>query len=119
MILEDSFTGVVRDSFYFHGFNIDYAKPLRIKPKIIASSIRLLPGEVYSAARQNRTQANLIRLGIFKYANLAVTPADTLVRDSFGKLDVRITAAYDLPIETEIEVDVSSKSNNLLGPGLF
>ena len=25
---------------------------------------------------------------------------------------------YDLPIETEIEVDVSSKSNNLLGPGL-
>lgn len=119
LILEDSFTGVARDSFYFHGFNIDYTKPLRIKPKIIASSIRLLPGEVYSAARQNRTQANLIRLGIFKYANLAVTPADTLVRDSFGKLDVRITAAYDLPIETEIEVDVSSKSNNLLGPGLI
>lgn len=44
LILEDSFTGVVRDSFYFHGFNIDYAKPLRIKPKIIASSIRLVAG---------------------------------------------------------------------------
>lgn len=36
----------------------------------------------------------------------------------FGSLDFNINAVYDLPIETEIEVDVSSKSNNLLGPGL-
>ena len=36
-------------------------------------------------------------------------------KSGFGSLDFSINAVYDLPIETEIEVDVSSKSNNLLG----
>lgn len=40
--------------------------------------------------------------------------------DTTGKkvLDMQISGDFALPIETEVEVDVSSKSNNLLGPGL-
>lgn len=32
---------------------------------------------------------------------------------------MQIHGDYALPVETEVEVDVSSKSNNLLGPGLI
>ena len=89
-----------------------------MKPKVLARSMHLLPGDTYSFWRQNRTQTSLARLGIFKYTNLNVTRADSVKKSGFGSLDFSINAVYDLPIETEIEVDVSSKSNNLLGPGL-
>jgi len=78
----------------------------------------LRPGELYTARRQNRTQANMARLGIFKYTNVTISLIDTTSYKSYGLLDARIDAAYELPIETEIEMDIASKSNNLLGPGL-
>jgi len=118
LFLERSYGNRQRDSFYFHGLNIHYTKPLRVKPKIIASTIALRPGELYTARRQNRTQANMARLGIFKYTNVTISLIDTTSYKSYGLLDARIDAAYELPIETEIEMDIASKSNNLLGPGL-
>jgi len=118
LFLERSYGNRQRDSFYFHGLNIHYTKPLRVKPKIIASTIALRPGELYTARRQNRTQANMARLGIFKYTNVTISLIDTTSYKSHGLLDARIDAAYELPIETEIEMDIASKSNNLLGPGL-
>ena len=118
LFLERTYGNRQRDSFYFHGLNIHYTKPLRVKPKIIERTIALRPGELYTARRQNRTQANMARLGIFKYTNVTISLIDTTSYKSYGLLDARIDAAYELPIETEIEMDIASKSNNLLGPGL-
>lgn len=104
------------DTINRKGVNIIYTNPVPLKPNVLMRSIKLLPGEVYSAAHQNSTQVNLVQLGVFKYANLNITPADTLLERT---LNMKINADLALPVETEIEVDVASKSNNLLGPGLI
>lgn len=104
------------DSINRDGVNIIYTRPENLKPNIVMRSLKLLPGQLYSAARQNSTQVNLVQLGVFKYANVNITPADTLTEKT---LNMKINADFALPVETEIEVDVASKSNNLLGPGLI
>ena len=118
LVLENSDQSETQDTLSYKGIEVKYTKPLDVKPKVLARSMHLLPGDTYSFWRQNRTQTSLARLGIFKYTNLNVTRADSVKKSGFGSLDFSINAVYDLPIETEIEVDVSSKSNNLLGPGL-
>ena len=118
LVLENSDQSETQDTLSYKGIEVKYTKPLDVKPKVLARSMHLLPGDTYSFWRQNRTQTSLARLGIFKYTNLNVTRADSVKKSGFGNLDFSINAVYDLPIETEIEVDVSSKSNNLLGPGL-
>ena len=118
LVLENSDQSETQDTLSYKGIEVKYTKPLDVKPKVLARSMHLLPGDTYSFWRQNRTHTSLARLGIFKYTNLNVTRADSVKKSGFGSLDFSINAVYDLPIETEIEVDVSSKSNNLLGPGL-
>ncbi len=93
-----------------------YDKPLRIRPKILSRSMGLAPGDLFTLDAQNATQTSLNRLGIFRYVNLGVTPLDSL--RGAGVLDVSVDAAFDYPIEAELEVDVTSKSNSFLGPGV-
>lgn len=107
--------GEDRDTVVLKGVQIDYIPPVVLKHKILVDAIQLRPGQLYSANRQSRTQVNFVQLGVFKYANLSIEPVDTITS---RQLNFKITGVYALPIETEVEVDVSSKSNNLLGPGL-
>ncbi len=104
-----------RDTVILKGIHIDYIPPQTLKNKVLADAVQLHPGRIYSAWRQERTQVNLVQLGAFKYANLMINPVDTV---NSRNLNVKIFADYALPVQTEVEVDVSSKSNNLLGPGL-
>nr|WP_251622979.1 BamA/TamA family outer membrane protein [Odoribacter lunatus] len=104
-----------RDTVRLDGIRLDYIPPETLKNRFVVRAIQMRPGQLYSAWRQNRTQTSLVQLGVFKYANLTVAPADTVTSRA---LDVKIDAVYAPPVETEIEVDLSSKSNSLLGPGL-
>ena len=88
-----------QDTLSYKGIEVKYTKPLDVKPKVLARSMHLLPGDTYSFWRQNRTQTSLARLGIFKYTNLNVTRADSVKKSGFGNLDFSINAVYDLPIE--------------------
>ena len=67
-----------QDTLSYKGIEVKYTKPLDVKPKVLARSMHLLPGDTYSFWRQNRTQTSLARLGIFKYTNLNVTRADSV-----------------------------------------
>ena len=104
-----------RDSVIVDSVKILYEPPVTLKPNVLLRAVKVRPGQTYSAIRQSRTQANFVQLGVFKFANMTIT-----VPDSTDKkvLDMEISGDFALPIETEVEVDVSSKSNNLLGPGL-
>lgn len=104
------------DSIYRDGIKIVYQRPENLKANVITRAVKVRPGQKYSAARQNRTQANFVQLGVFKFANMTITAPDTVAGRT---LDMQINGEYALPVETEVEVDVSSKSNNLLGPGLI
>lgn len=103
------------DSVEIDGVKIVYEPPVILKPNVITRAVKVRPGQTYSAFRQTRTQADFVQLGVFKFANLSITTPDTT-----GKkwLNMQMNGDFALPIETEIELDVSSKSNNLLGPGL-
>lgn len=103
------------DTMRYGNINIAYQRPLKIRPKILAKSIELVPGSLYTVKAQNKTQENLNRLGIFKYVNLNVTSPDSL--KGSDSLDVYVNAAFDMQLQSEFEIDVSSKSNSFIGPG--
>lgn len=97
-------------------YRLIYQKKLKIRPKVLSKAITLDSGKLFTVADQNKTLTNLNKLGIFRSVNLSVTPPDSLHgRDT---LDVEIAAAFDYPLEAELEMNVTSKSNSLLGPGL-
>lgn len=104
-----------RDTLVEDGVKIVYDPPVTLKPNVLMRAVKVRPGDPYSAVRQNSTQANFVQLGVFKFANMTISASDTA---AVPGLDMRINGEFALPIETEIEMDVSSKSNNLLGPGL-
>ncbi len=105
-----------RDTIVQDQVRIVYMQPEILKPDVISRVVKIRPGQIYSASRHDRTLSEFVRLSLFKYTNMTITPVDT---NAEKKLDMKIDAEFMLPIETEIELDVSSKSNNLLGPGLI
>lgn len=92
-------------------------RPVHIRRSTLQRAIELTPGEWYSVEKQQQTQTNLDRLGIFRSVSLQVTPADSLIgRDS---LNVAIEATFAKPIELYFEANVTSKSNSYIGPGVI
>lgn len=73
-------------------------------------------GDLFTVNAQNTTLSNLNKLGIFRSVNLGVTPLDSL--DGKDTLNVYLSAGFDYPLEAELEMNVTSKSNSFLGPGL-
>lgn len=108
-------SGGRRDSLVYDGIRLDFHAPANLKPKVFSEVIKVRPGQLYTQRRQTRTQEEFVRLGVFRYANLSIVPVDTIAT---RQLDFKIEAEYALPLETEIEVNVTSKSNDLLGPGV-
>ncbi|MBQ4280175.1 MAG: BamA/TamA family outer membrane protein [Rikenellaceae bacterium] len=105
------------DTIDVRGMRVAYQKPLRIRPAVLARLVDLHEGQLFTVEAQNRTQNNLGRLGIFRSVNLNVTPLDSVGRAD--TLDVCVEAAFDMPLESNLEVDVSSKSNSYAGPGII
>ncbi|WP_416997479.1 BamA/TamA family outer membrane protein [Alistipes ihumii] len=104
-----------RDSMRVRDMRVYFDTPRKIRPKVLARNVNLRPGELFTVDAQNATQTNLNKFGIFRYVNLSVTPLDSL--QGGDRLDVTIDAGFDYPLEAELEVNVSSKSNSFLGPG--
>ena len=103
------------DSIRYKDLTIHYEGKLRVRPKVIYDRLFFKSGELYSQDKQEQSQTALSRLGIFRYTDMQYTPRDTMRRQD--TLDLRINATYDLPIDGELEVNVTSKSNDQVGPG--
>ena len=72
-------------------------------------------GELYSQKRQDYTQEALARLGAFKFTEMNYIPrGDSLLNDT---LDIRVNAMFDLPYDSELEFNVTTKSTKQTGPG--
>lgn len=104
------------DSLHYKNMKVTFQKPMHLRKFVLPSNITLQPGEIYSVEKQDQSQTNLSKLNIFRYVNLNVTPIDSL--KGSDSLNVAIDAAFDIPLESEFEVDVSSKSNSFIGPGM-
>ncbi len=92
-------------------------RPQHVRENMIPSCITFREGRLFSVRNMDRTQTRLSRLGIFSAINIQPYPADTTADNP--TMDVLITCKYDRPMEASIEVNVTSKSNSYLGPGLI
>ena len=103
------------DSVRYKNLTVHYEGKLRVRPSVLYKRLYLKPGDLYSQRAQERTQTALARLGIFRYTELSYAPCDTTRRQD--TLDLRVNAAYDLPLDGELELNVTAKSNDQVGPG--
>ncbi|MEG1544122.1 MAG: BamA/TamA family outer membrane protein, partial [Tannerellaceae bacterium] len=103
------------DSLLYKDLMIHYQGKLRVRPSVLYSRMLFHSGDLYSQKRQELTQTSLSRLGIFRYAEMQYSPADTSQR--CDTLNLRINTVYDLPLDGELEVNVTAKSNDQIGPG--
>lgn len=92
-------------------------RPQRVRKGVIPECITFRPGRIFSVRDMDRTQSRLSRLGLFSSIEIQPVPVDTTAADP--TLDIYISCRYDRPMQATIEVNLSSKSNSYLGPGLM
>lgn len=94
-----------------------YQKPLKVRKRFIERNITLKTGEIYTLDRQTESLNSLVRMGIFRYVNLAVSTPDSIRGDN--SLDITLDAAMDTPMEAWFEANVTSSTNSFIGPGVI
>ena len=104
------------DTLRLYNATVIAQRPMKIRPKVLARTLALEPGQLFTVDAQNRTQTSLNKLGIFRSVNLGVTPLDSL--RGADTLDVTLDAQFDYPLEAALETDVTTKSNSFIGPGI-
>lgn len=91
-------------------------EPARLRPHLVPSCISFRRGRIFSVRDMDRTQTNLSRLGIF--GDIAIQPVVADTSSANPTLDVYITCRFQQPMEASVEMNVTSKSNSYIGPGL-
>ena len=101
------------DSMKLRDFTVFYAgdKP-GLRFDVLRKRFLYRKGELYSQTRQDYTQEALSRLGVFKFNEMQYLP-----RSDEDTLDVRVNAMFDLPYDSELELNVTTKSTKQTGPG--
>ena len=97
------------------GIDLVQMKPSKFRKKIVSESVHFRPGRTFSVRSMDRTQTLLSRMGIFKSIDIQALPDTTASKPT---LDVLIDCTLDAQYQASAEVNVASKSNSYLGPGL-
>ena len=82
------------------------------KPSPIAQYVYLKEGEYYSRENQQLTLSRLMGMNLFKYVDISINEKDST------HLEVYIHLSPLPKRSVSIEVDMVSKSNNFIGPGM-
>mgnify|MGYP000720140301 FL=1 len=100
------------DSIRLRDFTIYYSgdKP-GLRFNVLRNRFIYRKGEQYSLLRQNYTQEALSRLGVFKYNEFQYVPRG---KDT---LDINVNSLFDLPYDSELELNATMKSTKQTGPG--
>lgn len=107
---EENVERLVRDSIVYYR---EYKSWIRLRPLI--HSIYIKPGQIYDRRMHQVTLSRLNGLGVFKFINIEISPKDTTLD---GKLAVSI---YLTPLPRKsfsFDVQLATKSNNFIGPGI-
>ena len=101
------------DSITHDDFTVHYAgKKPGLKYGVLRRRFLYKEGLEYSQARMDYTQEGLARLGAFKYNEFLYTP-----RGNTDTLDIRVNTMFDLPYDSELEFNVTTKNTKQTGPG--
>lgn len=106
------------DTLHMERMTLVRMMPQRLRPASIEEAVRFRPGKIFRVSDMDRTQTYLARMGIFNAINIEATPDTTGFSQHRHMLDVTVDCTLDQPLEASVEVDVTSKSNSYLGPGI-
>lgn len=107
---------IPNDSVSYDDITIHFHNKLKLRPKVAKQRFRLDRGQLYAQARSTRTQERFSELGIFRYTEMQFIPRDTVVTND--TLDVVVKSTFDLPYDSELELNLAFKSNDYAGPGV-
>jgi len=89
------------------------------KPAILPSALMrnffFRKGELFSQDRQTFTQEAVARMGIFRYSEFRYVLQDPT--SGCDTLHVNMYATFDKPYNAELELNVTNKSTDQMGPG--
>ncbi|MEG1615692.1 MAG: BamA/TamA family outer membrane protein [Bacteroidales bacterium] len=114
--LNNSYGRPPTDTIEYKRMGIFYRKNLQSRPPVLYRNLRLHEGDLFSQSAQEATQRNLNRLNTFKFVEIRFTPQDTT--HTVDSLHMIVDATYDLPLDGELELNVTTKSNKQTGPGI-
>jgi len=99
------------------GITFNYSgKKIPLHPIVWFQNIAHRSHALYRLKDQENTQQMLSSLGIFSQLNIAYARRDTTA--TCDSLDVMISAVLDKPYTSDLEMNVTSKNNDRIGPGL-
>ncbi len=115
------------DTLVYKDLNILFHNKLKVRPGMLyrwinadqfaANSFTRRRGKkrLFNQTRHEQMQERLSEVAVFRYIETQYVPRDsTLTNDT---LDIRINAALELPMDAQFDFDLTSKSNDQLGPG--
>lgn len=103
--------GVYSDTLYHNGHTFYYNHSLPVRPSVLERQLRMKEGHLYTLRGKEYTFQKLNALGIFR-----MTEIDYKRRPEKDILDVDILLTLDDPINSELEFNFTTKSNNQIGP---
>ena len=86
-----------------------------IRPSALMRNFFFRKGELFSQDRQTFTQEAIARMGVFRYSEFRYALKDTTV--GCDTLNVNMYATFDKPYNAELELNVTNKSTDQMGPG--
>ena len=91
---------------------IYYSKKVPVRMGPLMRNVQIRNGELYSREKQQNAINKLSRMNIFNNFRINLIP-----RADSDLLDMEITTQLDNPYDFSFELNVTSKSNNQIGPG--
>lgn len=119
------------DSLLYRDMSIYYYNKLIVRPDMLyrwlhyssffhhskksLSNHSIRNPKLYSLRHQQRIQERLAELGIFRNMNIQYLPKDST--QDCDTLNMRMNASFDKPLSAELQLNVTTKSNDQTGPG--
>lgn len=91
-------------------------KKTPVRPGIWLRSIVQRRGNVYNQSLAKQSLEKISEMGIFSQISVSYTPRDT--SQTCDTLDINVLTRLDKPYTAELEMNVTSKSNDQKGPGI-
>lgn len=106
----DNMSGAGRDTVAVDGINLISDKKLFLRPDVVVSHNRLVPGSMYSNRNVMSTYSSLGRLGILKYSNIRF--AEEIKNDS-AYLDAYVTLSRNKNKMLSFQIEGTNSAGDL------
>lgn len=105
------------DSLMLNDLKIVYqGDRMPVAPRVLFKNFKFWKRRTFNQSRVDQTLANLHSMNIFSGMKFTFTPRDTTLTND--TLDVRLDLTMDQLIDTEVNFNITQKSNSQIGPSL-